>query len=131
MGELVALLPMVTLPVALPVEEGARVTFNVALCPAAIVCPEYTPLALKPAPETLTLEIVTPELPKLVTVADKVRLLPIVTLPKPKLDGLAARLVDAVLTVSTAPLLVTVPIVLLTLTLNCAPLSAIVDTARI
>src|SRR5580704_9183184 len=104
------------LPVALPVEDGVSVTFNVALCPAAIACPEDKPLALNPAPETLTFEIVTLLLPELVSVIGSVPLLPSATVPKFKLEAFAARLVDTALTVSIALPLVTLPAAFLTVT---------------
>ena len=53
-GELVALLTTLTLPVKLPDVVGSKITLNVALCPAAKVRGGVSPLALKPAPETLT-----------------------------------------------------------------------------
>src|ERR1700684_2443759 len=110
-GELAALLATATLPVALPVEEGVSVTFNVALCPAGIVWPDDTPLALNPAPETLIFEIVRLLPPELVSVAGSVPLLPIATVPKFKLEVLAVRVAENALTVSTAALLVTLPAV--------------------
>jgi len=53
--------------------------------------PAGTPLALKPAPETLTFETVTLELPGLVMVTVRGLLLPVFTPPKLKLDGVALR----------------------------------------
>jgi hypothetical protein len=54
-GEFVALLAAMMLPVTLPAAAGAKVTFNVVVCPGCRVVPEDTPLALKPAPEILML----------------------------------------------------------------------------
>jgi hypothetical protein len=52
LGELLALLVMVTPPLTLPVVFGANTTLNSAVCPAAMVVPA-TPLAtLKPVPTT-------------------------------------------------------------------------------
>ena len=51
--------------------------------------PEVTPLALKPAPETVTLEMVTFEFPVLVRLALSELLLPTFTLPKLRLVGFA------------------------------------------
>ena len=45
-GEFVALLVTVTLPESGPVPAGAKVTFRVAVCPGATICPEGTPLAV-------------------------------------------------------------------------------------
>ncbi len=67
-GEFVALLATETLPVTLPALEGAKVAVKVAVWPGAMISPEDTPAALKPAPETVTLEIVTVEFPALVSV---------------------------------------------------------------
>jgi len=123
-GEFVALLVIVTLPVTLPVAAGAKVTFKVAVCPGVRIVPADTPLALKPAPEMLTFEIVTLELPELVSVTARVLLAPVFTLPKLKLVGLALSRSVAVFTVSVAALLLTLPAELLTMTVNCALLSA-------
>ena len=124
MGE--ALLVIVAVPVKLPVDEGVNVPFKTALCPAAILCPADIPLAINPAPKTLTFEMVTFELPEFVIVADRVLLLPVLTVPKFKLNGLAASVMDAAFTVRVALLLVMLPIELLTMTLNSTPLSAVV-----
>ena len=50
-----------------------------------------TPLAVYPAPEALTLEMVTLEFPLLVKVTFSELLLPVFTLPKLRVVGLAAR----------------------------------------
>src|SRR5882672_4699964 len=47
------------------------------------------PLALNPVPDTVTLEIVTFEFPLFVSVAPKELLLPMFTVPKPRLVGFA------------------------------------------
>lgn len=60
-GEFVALVVTVPLPVALPVAAGAKITCRVAVCPGVRMSPAGTPPALKPGPETLTLEMVTLE----------------------------------------------------------------------
>jgi hypothetical protein len=49
-GDEAALLVTVTLPVTLPVADGAKVTLSVAVCPGVKICPEETPLAVNPAP---------------------------------------------------------------------------------
>ena len=51
--------------------------------------PALTPLAVNPAPEAVTLEMVTLELPVLVRVTANVLLLPLFTFPKFKEVGLA------------------------------------------
>lgn len=80
-----------------------------------------------PAPEMVTLEMVTSEFPPFVKVTGRTLLLPILTFEKFKLDWLALRInVPAAVTVSVAALLVTLPTLLVTVTVNCAPLSAVV-----
>ena len=87
--------------------------------------PVDMPLGLKPAPlMMLTLDMVTVEFPALVSVTFCVLLLDTFTLPKPKAVVLALRsaVVVAGLTVSVAVLLVALPALLLTVTLNVWPL---------
>ena len=81
-----ALLVTTTLPEAVPDPDGANVTFTLALCPGLRMMPDR-PVALKPGPEMLALEIVALELPELVRVALRELLLPVSMLPKFKLDG--------------------------------------------
>jgi hypothetical protein len=126
-GELVALLATVTPPVTLPVDVGAKVTFKVADCPGARTVPEDTLLALKPAPDVLTPEIVTLELPEFVRVTPRVLVAPVSMLPKLKLVELALSTRVEAFTVRVAALLVTLPDALLTTTENCAPVSAVVS----
>ena len=123
-GELVALLATDTLPATLPDADGAKSTFNVTDCPGLRDIPVEAPLALKPAPEILTFETDTFELPELVSVTGKVLAAPALTFPKFKLVGAALSRYVAGLTVSVAALLVAVPAELLTTTVNSAPLSA-------
>jgi len=125
-GEFVALLATEILPVTLPAAAGAKVAVKVAVCPGVRITPE-TPVALKPAPETVTLEIVTLELPAFVSVTDCVLLFGMVTLPKLKDDELELRRSDEALTVSIAALLVALPTPLLTATVNFALLSVAVS----
>ena len=126
-GELVALLVTITLPGTSPVPEGAKVTFSVAVCPGVTICPDETPLAVYPAPEMLTFEIVTFEFPPLVKITGRMLLLPILTFEKFRLVWLALRInVAAAFTVSVAGLLVMLPALFVTVTVNCAPLSAVV-----
>ena len=72
-----ALLAIVALPVRLPVDAGAKVIFSVAVCPGVMISPDETPRAEYPAPEILTLEIVTFEFPPLVKVIPRTLLLPV------------------------------------------------------
>jgi hypothetical protein len=88
-GEFVALLVTLTLPVTLPAVVGANTTFSVADWFGDKLVPALTPLALNPAPEGVTPEIVTFEFPLLVKVTLIVLLLPSFTLPKLRLVGLA------------------------------------------
>jgi hypothetical protein len=125
-GELVALLATVTPPVTLPVDVGAKVTFKAADCPGARTVPEDTLLALKPVPVALMLEMVTLALPEFFSVTPSVLLALVSMFPKLKLVGLALSEAVEAFTVSMAPLLVTLPAVLLTTTVNCAPLSPVV-----
>jgi hypothetical protein len=78
---LVALLPIVTLPFRVPEEDGAKVTFKTAEFPAAKINPEETPTMLNPAPESVTFEIATLEVPLFVSVTDRRLLLPTVIFP--------------------------------------------------
>ena len=78
-----------------------------------------------PAPETETFEIVILEFPPLLKITGWTLLLPILTLEKFRLVLLALSTDVAVFTVSVAALLVILPAPLLTVTVNCAPLSAV------
>ena len=122
-GELVASLVAVTLPVRIPVTTGAKAAFSVAVCPGARIVPAGTPLAMKPAPETLTFEIVTLELPVFLSVTPRMLLVPESKFPKLKLVALTLSRWVAGFTVSVAALLVTLPAELLTTTVNCSPVS--------
>jgi hypothetical protein len=79
---------MDTLPLALPVAEGANSALKVVFCPAASVRGMDKPEMLKPVPEALAAEIVTPAVPELLKVKVCVPLLPTITFPKLKVDGL-------------------------------------------
>lgn len=87
-GELVALLNTVTLPVKPPEVAGPKITLNVALCPAVNVSGGVRPLVPKPAPETLTWDMLTLEFPVLVIVTACVAVLPTSTFPKLTFAGL-------------------------------------------
>ena len=83
-GELEALLLTVTLPVAAPLAEGAKLEVSVVICPGESVSP-LDAVELNPAPATSTCEIVTSELPAFVRIMCCVLLLAMLTLPKFKL----------------------------------------------
>jgi hypothetical protein len=87
-GELVALLLMVTLPLAAPAAEGANCTFTEVLCVGARVTAPVPLRMEKPLPVALTPETATLELPVLVTVNPCEAVLPSLTLPKLILAGL-------------------------------------------
>src|SRR5512146_687086 len=80
-GELVALLAKLKLPLTVPVTVGAKFTVNDALCPAASVNGSVGPLTLKPAPVVVACEMVTLAVDA-VTWTVFVLLLPTFTLPK-------------------------------------------------
>ncbi len=79
-GELGALLTSETVPVTLPAAPGVKATLNVALLPAAMVSGTVMPVRLKPLPDTVAWEIV--------MVCEL--LVPVTTLPKLALEGIAA-----------------------------------------
>ena len=82
---------------------------------------------MKPAPETVTFEIVMLELPAFVSVTVCVPVFGMVIVPKSKEAALELRRSDEALTVSVAALLVALPAVLLTATVNFALLSVAVS----
>jgi len=85
-GEFVALLLIFTPPFSSCALVGAKVTFNVAVCPGAIVDP-LRPLLklLAPTPVTDTPEIVTFELPAFLRVTASFSALPMTAFPKARL----------------------------------------------
>src|SRR5580698_9870479 len=89
-GELGALLTIEMLPLTLPADVGANFALNVVLSPAPKVSGVVNPLMLRPAPDTVALEIVRLAVPEFVNVMDWVPLLPTATDPKLTLEGLAA-----------------------------------------
>jgi hypothetical protein len=74
----------------------------------------------------MTLEMVTLEFPALVNDTGRALLLPMLTFEKFSVVWLGLRRTDDVVTVSVAGLLVTLPEALLTVTVNCEPLFAVV-----
>lgn len=125
-GEFVALLVTVILPVALPAAAGSNVAVKAAVCPFERINPRTPPLALNPAPATTTFEIVTLEFPALVSVTVCVSVVETLTLPKATLVALLFRSAVSALTVRMAALLVALPPPLLTTTVNFAAFSEVV-----
>ena len=125
-GEFAALLVTVMLPVALPPDAGSNVALSAALCPLDRINPDDTPLAPNPAPATMTFEIATLELPVLVNVTLCVLLFDTLTSQMPGSSHCCLEWKAAAFTVRTAALLVALPALLLTTTVNCAPLSEVV-----
>jgi len=128
-GEFVALLATTTLPVTLPVTAGANVTFIVADCPGPRMLPAETLLELKPAPEAVTLETVTLPVPVFLSTTGSVLIVLVSMFPKLNVVGVMLRVAVAALTVSVAAPRVTLPAELLTSTVYCAALSAVVVAA--
>ena len=89
-GELGALLTSETVPVTLPAAPGVKATLNVALLPAAMVSGTVMPVRLKPLPDAVAWEIVTPALPALDSLIVCELLVPVTTLPKLALVGVGA-----------------------------------------
>ncbi len=77
------------MPLTKPLAAGLKVTVNDVLCPAVNVKGKARPLKLYPDPVAVAPEIVRLDPPVLVSVSDKLELLPIWTLPKARLVGLA------------------------------------------
>jgi len=89
-GEFVASLDIFTVPVTAPAAAGSNATVKVAVCEGSRTSPEDTPLVVNPAPPLVdTPEIVTLEFPLLVSVTVNELVVPLFTLPKLKLAGLA------------------------------------------
>jgi hypothetical protein len=80
---------IVRLPLATPLAVGVNVTLKLVLCPALSVTGAVIPLNVNPLPVIPAWEIVTLDPPLFVTVSERARLLPTVTLPKLRLLGFA------------------------------------------
>jgi hypothetical protein len=117
-GEFEALLATATLPVTAPVAAGANVTFKMTVWPGARMDPLGTPLTLKPAPEMLTVEIVILEVPAFLSVTLCELLLDRVTPLKLKKVVLAFNKAVGALTMRVAALLVRLPALFETATVN-------------
>lgn len=126
-GEFEALLATETLPLMLPAEEGSNDTARVAVCSEFNISPLETPLALKPAPDMVTPEMVTVELPVFVSVTFWLLVVETFTFPKLNEEVLELRTSVPAFTVSVAALLVALPALLLTTAVNFALLSAVVS----
>src|SRR5437879_9145267 len=88
-GELLALLTTDTLPITLPAAVGANAAFSAIVGFGFSTVPDATRPAVNPVPVTVTLEIVTFELPLFVSVTLNELVLPTFTFPKFKLVGFA------------------------------------------
>ena len=80
-----------TVPVSFPAAFGLKITPNIMLWPAFKETGALAPLRANPAPLSAICEIVTLELPALVTVTFCVDDDPAFTLPKPRFDALKLR----------------------------------------
>jgi hypothetical protein len=83
------LLASETEPVTLPDEVGPKTTLKVVFFPAAIVAGTVSPVMLNPVPDTVACEIVSVAVPPFVKLIVCELLLPVTTLPKLALAGLA------------------------------------------
>ena len=77
------------MPLAAPLVVGEKSTVNEVLWPAFNVKGKASPLRLNPLPLAEAAEIVRLDPPELVSVSDKLALLPTCTLPNARLVGLA------------------------------------------
>lgn len=89
-GDPCASLVTVIVPTALPAAVGANFTLNVAVCEGFKVAGVVTPVTLNPVPAATMLEICTAAFPVLVKVMFCEALVPVATVPKLRLLGLAA-----------------------------------------
>jgi hypothetical protein len=88
-GEFGVLLVTVTLPESVPAADGANFTLTLVLAPAASVVGIASPLIVYPVPEITAWLIETAALPVLESVIVCEALLPVTTLPKFSVAGLA------------------------------------------
>jgi len=86
-GEVTALLAMLTVPFRVPAVVGANTAVNVAVPPTPTVAGSAKPLTLNPAPLAVICEIVKVLVPLLVMVNACDAVWPLATLPKLKLAG--------------------------------------------
>ncbi len=90
-GEFVALLTMLMLPVTAPTDGGANLTVRIKVWPAVRVTVPEHPLKEKPAPVIAACEMVTLPVPLFVSVIVWDAVLPTKALPKVRLLVLAER----------------------------------------
>jgi hypothetical protein len=88
-GEFGALLVKLTEPVTAPAAVGANTALNVAEPPAAMFNGAVMPVVLKPVPVVVTAEIVTVAVPPFVKLIVCELFVPVTTLPKAALEGVA------------------------------------------
>jgi hypothetical protein len=88
-GELGALLTMVTEPLTAPAEVGPNSALNIVLLPAATDRGALIPVVLKPVPATVIEEMVRDADPPFESVTVCELLVPVVTFPKLALPGVA------------------------------------------
>src|SRR5260370_19625355 len=81
---------MLRLPLAAPLVVGEKSAVTDVLWPAFNVKGKVSPLTLNPVPLAVAAEIMRLDPPELVSVSDKVVLLPACTLPNARLVGVAA-----------------------------------------
>jgi hypothetical protein len=84
------LLVTAKVPLALPADLGANVTFQLAVCPGAMVAGRLIPDVVNPAPLAATWLMVTLAVPVLFSTTALLVLLPTCMLPKATLAGFAA-----------------------------------------
>src|SRR5260370_36614036 len=101
-GEPGALVVKATVPVKLLAEAGAKLAVKEVVCPGVRGAGTDKPAMLKPAPEALAPEIVTRDVPELLSVMVCAPVLPTSTFPKLKLDGLGESAASMLLTASEA-----------------------------
>jgi hypothetical protein len=77
------------LPVTLPADVGAKVTWNVELCPDARISGNVSPLMRTPAPVEIACEMAVLLPPELLSVTFWLWVLPTGTLPKARAAGAA------------------------------------------
>jgi hypothetical protein len=96
-GELAALLEILTAPLTVSACLGAKVTVSVAVWPGASVAPLIPPPETISVAATLTPEIVTLELPVFFRLTERVCTLPTSSFPKLRLVGVAVSIRVAVM----------------------------------
>jgi hypothetical protein len=106
-GELLALLVIVTLPLTVSALLGENETLSVADCPGAIVAPFIPTPVWMSAAVTPTLDTVTLEFPLLFKVTGRVSVFPTVSFPNTRVVGVT---VKAAVAATPLPLMVSVSV---------------------